>query len=129
MVDTTITENIVISNIHFYGGSHQFLPGSMRPLDELLQVMISHANLVIEIRGHICCVNGPGDAPDVETRLNNLSEARAKAVHDFLVENGITKERVSFKGLAHTEPVYPYPEKTEQERISNRRVEIKILAR
>lgn len=129
--DTSIRAgmNIVLKNINFQGGLHRFLPESTPMLEELLDAMKTYPSLVIRIEGHICCESHSGDGADGETGLYNLSEARAKAVSDYLIENNISPNRVSYKGFGHSAPIYPYPEKTEEERIENRRVEIKIISR
>jgi outer membrane protein OmpA-like peptidoglycan-associated protein len=121
--------NIVLKNINFVGGMHQFLPSAKPMLDELLDAMITYPNLVIRVEGHICCIEFNGDGPDLETGINNLSYARAKAVRDFLIENDIAPERVSYKGFGHSTPIYPWPEKNEEEKTLNRRVEIKIISK
>jgi outer membrane protein OmpA-like peptidoglycan-associated protein len=119
--------NIILKNINFYGGRHQFLPQSEPALQELLEAMRAYQNLVIRIEGHICCQPFSNDGLDNETGLNNLSEARAKAIQDYLIENGIEPGRLSYKGFGHSAPIYPFPEQNEEERVMNRRVEIKIL--
>lgn len=121
--------NITLRNINFYGSMHQFLPESGPSLLELLDAMKRFPNLMIRIEGHICCEPGEGDGYDQETGMNNLSEARAKAVKDFLVVNGIDHRRIHTKGFGHSAPIYPYPEKSIEEQKLNRRVEIKILSK
>jgi outer membrane protein OmpA-like peptidoglycan-associated protein len=108
---------------------HQFLRESAPMLVELVDAMNAYPKLVIRIEGHICCNPSPGDGLDLETDITNLSEARAKAVKDYLVRNDIAPDRVSYKGFGHSSPIYPYPEKTEEERTQNRRVEIKIISK
>jgi outer membrane protein OmpA-like peptidoglycan-associated protein len=129
--DTTVTagSKIVLPNINFRGGMHQILPGTYVILDELLSALQQNPNLVIEIQGHICCQPGEADGMDIETGEQNLSEARAKAIHDYLIGKGIEQRRLSYKGLGHSKPIFPYPEQSEGEQIANRRVEIKIISR
>jgi outer membrane protein OmpA-like peptidoglycan-associated protein len=131
LADSTLTTgtNIVLRNINFVGGMHQFLRESAPMLVELLDAMNAYPKLVIRIEGHICCNPSPGDGLDLETAITNLSEARAKAVKDYLVRNDIAPDRVFYKGFGHSSPIYPYPEKTEEERTQNRRVEIKIISK
>jgi outer membrane protein OmpA-like peptidoglycan-associated protein len=126
---TTAGTNIILHNINFFGGMHQFLPESEPMLEELLEAMLSNPKLVIRVEGHICCQEFNGDGMDGETGINNLSEARAKAVMDYLLTNGIESKRISFKGLGHSAPIYPYPEQSEEEKTQNRRVEIKIISK
>jgi outer membrane protein OmpA-like peptidoglycan-associated protein len=127
--NTKAGTNIILHNINFEGGVHQFLPESGPMLIELLEAMQSNPNLIIRVEGHICCQPEKGDGPDNETGIDNLSEARAKAVMDYLLANGIEAKRVSYKGFGHSAPIYPYPEQSEEERIQNRRVEIKIMSK
>jgi outer membrane protein OmpA-like peptidoglycan-associated protein len=96
-------------------------------LNELLAAMKDFPNLVIRVEGHICCQPGNVDGYDFDTRQYNLSAERAKAVMDFLIDNGISSERVSYVGLGHSNPIHPYPEETEEQKTMNRRVEIKII--
>lgn len=124
---TVAGTNIVLRNINFYGGRHHFLPASAPMLEELLDAMKTYPALVIRVEGHICCQPHTGDGLNAETGLYNLSEARAKAVKEYLVANGISNDRISYIGFGHSAPVYPYPEQSEEERVINRRVEIKII--
>lgn len=121
--------NIVLQSINFEGGRHRFLPEAMPALKELLATMQTYPKLVIRVEGHICCQENNVDGLDTETGLINLSEARAKAVRDYLIENSIDPNRVSYKGFGHSSPIYAYPEKSEEERIKNRRVELRILSK
>jgi outer membrane protein OmpA-like peptidoglycan-associated protein len=124
---TTVGTNIVLRNINFVGGRDEFLPESIGTLDELLDAMKSNKNLVIRIEGHICCQEGNIDGVNIATGVRNLSSARANAVMGFLLSHDINPDRVSAIGFGHSNPIYPYPENNEQERIENRRVEIKII--
>lgn len=121
--------NIILQSINFWGGRHQFLPESTPALKELLSTMQTYPKLIIRVEGHICCQEDNVDGLDTETGLINLSEARAKAISDYLVENNINPGRVAYKGFGHSSPIYPYPEKNEEERIKNRRVELRIVSK
>jgi len=122
-----IGDRIELPFILFVGGMHEFLPTSYPYLDELLNVMLAHPKLEIEIQGHICCQPGIEDGIDLATRKNDLSLARAIAVYDYLRKRGISKKRMQYVGLGHQFPITQ--EITEQEKTRNRRVEIKILKR
>jgi len=127
--DTLLQEgaNLVLQNLNFYGGMARIVPASYPMLEELLNVMQTTPGLEIEIQGHICCQPGDGDGVNSETGERSLSLDRAKAIHDYLVKNGIDKKRLSYKGFGHSQPIYPYPERNPEEAEANRRVEIKIL--
>lgn len=107
-----------LKGLNFYNMSDVVLPDSRPILDELLQIMNNNPTLNIEIQGHICCK---------EVEVEDISIKRAKTVYDFLLLNGISKNRISYKGFASTRPIYPLPEKNEEQRVANRRVEILIL--
>jgi outer membrane protein OmpA-like peptidoglycan-associated protein len=123
---TRAGDNIILKNINFYGGRHDFLPQAYTPLDELLQVMQQIPTLQIEIQGHICCTDGEQDGLDLDTGEPFLSFNRARAVYDYLVEKGIDKKRMTYRGFGHKFPIIEF-ERSEDERTTNRRVEIKII--
>jgi flagellar motor protein MotB len=57
----------------------------------------------------------------------DLSTQRAKAIYNFLLNHDIQKDRLSYKGFGSSQPIFALPEKDEQERAANRRVEILIV--
>ncbi|MFT3679124.1 MAG: OmpA family protein [Ferruginibacter sp.] len=124
---TKAGSSIVLKNMNFYGGTHVIIPNSLPVLMELVEVMKKNPSLEIAVEGHICCQKDSSDGLDIGTRTLNLSENRAKEICNYLWQNGIASNRLMYKGFAHQSPMFPYPEKTEQERTLNRRVEIKIL--
>jgi outer membrane protein OmpA-like peptidoglycan-associated protein len=125
---TKAGQNIILKNINFYGGSHRFLPTSYNALEDLLDAMQKIPTLVIEIQGHICCIQGEGDGQDNDNFEPFLSYNRARAVYGYLIRNGIKQNRMTYKGYGHKYPIYKI-EETEAERTANRRVEIKIVSK
>ena len=111
-------EKLKIENLNFLINTYVVVNESRGKLYELLLVLQKNPKLKIEIQGNICCM--PVD------RLN-LSAQRAKAVYGFLISNGIDKSRLSYKGFGSSRPMYELPEKSEEERAANRRVEVLIL--
>jgi outer membrane protein OmpA-like peptidoglycan-associated protein len=116
---------IRLDNINFIGGEHYFVEGSIRSLVRLLTTLELYPNLEIEIQGYICCTSDGTDGYDNSTGTPNLSVNRAKAVYDFLVKKGIDAQRLTYKGFGSSKKLVE--EITENDRITNRRVEIKIL--
>jgi outer membrane protein OmpA-like peptidoglycan-associated protein len=94
-----VGDKIVLENILFVGGYRTFLPESYSALDTLTAVLKRKPSFHILILGHICCMPPGKDGPDLETGIYNLSFMRAKAVYDYLVEKGISAERLSYKGM------------------------------
>ncbi len=126
-VKMTIGSSLVLKNLQFIGGTHILLQTSMPELNELLEALMNNIRIKISIEGHICCQPGDEDGLDSYTYTKDLSVQRAKAIYTYLIQNGIEKSRLYYKGFGHSAPIYPYPEKTNVEQMENRRVEIKIL--
>ena len=110
---------IKLRALNFYNNSDVIVPKSQPVLKELLDIMKSNLKLKIEIQGHICC-----KLPNQE---DTISEARAKAVYDYLIKNKIDKGRMTYKGYGVSKPIYKIPEKNDFEADENRRVEILII--
>ncbi len=119
-----VGDKIELPNIFFYGGLPTFLQISYPYLEELVTTLQQNQKIEVEIQGHVCCTNDD-DGVDNSTGKRNLSEVRAKAVYDYLVNHGIDKARMQHHGYGHTFPITL--ERTEAERTRNRRVELKIL--
>ncbi len=110
---------ITLENIYFFNNSAKTVPKSESLLYELFCVMVDNPKLKIEIQGHICCKR-----PDQKEVISN---ARAKAVYNYLIRKKIDRNRMTFKGYGVSRPVHTIPEKNTQEEDENRRVEILIL--
>ena len=115
-----VGDKLVLKNLHFYNRSGIFVPQSRPILEELLKIMLANPNLKIEIQGHICCQQG--------TDVEDTAKVRALAVYNYLINNGINKNRLSYKSFGSTKPIHKIPENNENERNENRRVEIQIIA-
>lgn len=115
-----VGDKLILKNLHFYNRSGIFVPESRPILEELLKIMLSNPNLKIEIQGHICCQKG--------TDVEDTAKVRALAVYNYLIQNGIAKNRLSYKSFGSTRPIHTIPENNEDERNENRRVEIQIVA-
>ena len=111
-------EKVRIDNLNFVENSFGVMADSRHRLFELLETMKLHPGLKIKLQGHVCCMKA--DRTDLSTK-------RAKAVMQFLNLNGIEKSRLSFEGFGVSQPMYPIPEKSPEEREANRRVEVLIL--
>lgn len=111
-------EKLQIKNLNFQFNTFAITNDSRGKLYELLLVMQQNPQLKIQVQGHICCNN---------SHKETLSTQRAKAIKGFLISQGIDNSRVTFKGFGSTEPIFPLPEKSEEERAANRRVEILIM--
>ncbi len=109
-----------INNINFYGNQEVLLPESYPSVEALCKLMKKNNKMVIRIEGH---VNGTGQTASEQT----LSEWRAKTVYNYLIKNGIEKERMSTIGYAANNMLYPHTS-NEIQASANRRVEINVIS-
>ena len=114
----SIDEIITLQNILFNTDESILLPQSYNELRMLLDMLNSHPTMKIELRGH---------TDDKGTIEHNriLSEARAKAVADYLIYHGITPSRLLWKGYGKSMPIDTNA--TPEGRRNNRRVEYRIV--
>ena len=110
---------IKLQNLYFFNNSDKIVPKSEPTLKELLDIMNKNPKLKIEIQGHICC--------KMPNQPDEISEARAKMVFDYLRKNKIDRKRLTYKGYGVSRPIHPIPEKNVMEEDENRRVEILII--
>lgn len=111
---------VVLDNIFFSFGSDSLLPESRFELDGLAAFLEEEPSVHIEIHGHT-------DAVGSEEDNQRLSEARAKAVYEALIDRGIGPERLRYRGFGERRPVADND--TEEGRKRNRRTEFIILRR
>ncbi|MCK4664146.1 MAG: OmpA family protein [Bacteroidales bacterium] len=108
---------IVLENIFFETGKTSLLPISYTELDRVYNFMQMFEIKEIEISGHT-------DSEGPEEFNQKLSEGRAKAVVDYLVEKGIEDVRLSYIGYGENKPIDT--NNTDIGRAQNRRVEFKL---
>lgn len=113
-------KHMVIEDIEFNAGSSEFTSASEPRLRRLKDFLALNSELNIEIQGHVFAL-GPNSIAG-----QKISEARAKRVLKYLVENGIDKGRLKAVGYGNTKPIYIEPKFSYEEQ-ANRRVEILIL--
>ncbi len=120
-----VGQNVVFENILFYGNSAQILPESKPALEVILATMKRNSTMNIEIQGHVNCPTTWSDCDHMQEHNMQLSVNRAKAVYDYLNDNGIDTQRMTFKGYGATKMVYP-DARSEDKMEKNRRVEILV---
>jgi outer membrane protein OmpA-like peptidoglycan-associated protein/tetratricopeptide (TPR) repeat protein len=111
---------VVLRNIFFDIDKFALKEESKVELDKLVAFLKANATLTIEISGHT-------DNTGIKQKNLDLSKNRAKAVLDYLVEQGILASRLTYKGYADTQPIAD--NKTENGRKQNRRTEFKIISK
>lgn len=118
-------ESMAVEGLSFVPGRHLILKSAVPVVQKLLKTLTDNPTIKIEIQGHVCCTAGE-DGLDYDTKKMNLSEARAKAIYDYLVAKGISSDRLSYKGFGHSRPKEIIEDTPEKEQ-ANRRVEIMIV--
>lgn len=113
-----VGSSIVLKNIFFDFNQASLRPESINELQRLIKLMNDLPALKIEISGH---TDNIGSAQYNKT----LSERRAKSVVDYLIENGVSANRLTYKGHGFDMPVAPND--TEEGRQQNRRTEFKVI--
>lgn len=107
---------IRLKSIFFDTGKSELADDDYPELDKLVDQLEKNPQMEIRINGHT-------DSQGNEDLNQKLSEARAKAVFDYLIEKGIGNE-IDFKGFGSSKPVGTND--TEEGRRQNRRVEFEI---
>ncbi len=122
--EEAITENIppsqpiILKNVFFESASAALKPTSRIELNRLRDLLIENPSLTIQINGHTDNVGSEND-----NQL--LSEARAKAVMTFLIDEGINAARLQAKGYGESQPIDTND--TPDGRQNNRRTEFVVL--
>lgn len=114
----SIGESIILKNIFFDYNKATLRPESESELERLYKYMTDIPTMKIEISGHT-------DSDGSETYNQKLSENRAKAVVDYLINRGIDRERMVAVGQGELMPIATND--TPEGKQQNRRTELKIL--
>lgn len=108
---------IVFYNIRFLPNSATIINASGSDLKRLLDFLLTERNWNIQIIGHT-----NSNVFTDERYLQKLSERRALAVRNFLLQHGIANDRMRCFGLGGKNPLYD--NKKPEEAVKNLRVEI-----
>lgn len=93
----SISKPSVVENIFYDYDKADLRPKSKTALNELIAVLHDNPNVTIEMASHTD--RWGSDAYNI-----NLSERRAKSVVDYLVENGISRDRLQPHGYGKSRP-------------------------
>jgi outer membrane protein OmpA-like peptidoglycan-associated protein len=113
-----LAPQVVLEGITFLFDSSQIQPASEDALARAAQLLRDNPAARVEIGGHTCDIGS--DKYNLE-----LSQARAAAVADWLVEHGIARDRLEVHGYGNTQP--KVPNDSEENRALNRRIEFRRL--
>jgi outer membrane protein OmpA-like peptidoglycan-associated protein len=108
----------VLNKVQFLYNSAEFAQGSLPQLDSAVLVFKNYPNLEVLIKGH---TSSEGDA-DYNQKL---SEKRAFAVKNYLMNNGIDAKRLTAQGFGETKLLMS--DDSEDNKRLNRRIEFEVV--
>jgi flagellar motor protein MotB len=112
-----VGNTIVMKNIFFETDMHDLKEDSKPELDKLVEFLAHNSGISVEISGHT-------DNIGSEEYNMVLSQERADAVKNYLINSSVESSRLTSVGYGYTRPV-TFNE-TEEGRALNRRTEIRI---
>jgi outer membrane protein OmpA-like peptidoglycan-associated protein len=108
---------VSMSDVLFDTGHYSLNSGAREKLAKVAGILIAYPGLYIEVGGYTDNVGG-------DEMNQKLSENRAGAVRDYLVQEGVGTNSVSAKGFGNTSPVAS--NENSSGRQENRRVELVV---
>ena len=118
MMPIEVGITVRLNNIFFDFDKTTLRPESIPQLDRVVKFMRDNPTVSVEIGGHT-------DSKGSDEYNINLSQGRAEAVVNYVIEQGVDYSRIIAKGYGESLPVDT--NSTDEGRQSNRRVEFKIL--
>lgn len=110
--------NFELRNVFFETAKYDLKSSSYTELNYIVDILKSNSSIKIRVAGHTDNVGN-------STTNQQLSENRAKSVMNYLIEKGISPERLNSIGYGSSKP--KHDNNTEEGRAKNRRTEIEIL--
>ncbi|MBV9086337.1 MAG: OmpA family protein [Acidobacteriaceae bacterium] len=115
--DTSRGLVVNMSDVLFESGKYNLRPAARERLAKIAGVLLAHPDLRLEIEGHT-------DNIGSDSFNQTLSEKRAAAVQEYLVQQGIPADAITIRGLGKSEPIAD--NSTSAGRQKNRRVELVV---
>jgi len=107
-----------LEGIVFESGNDIIKASSFPILDRVVEVLAKHNDIKLKISGHT-------DSQGNDRNNLLLSDSRAKATKQYLIDNGISASRLESMGYGETKPLAD--NKTKEGRSANRRVEFVVV--
>lgn len=119
-----INKIFVLENIYYNFARAEIRPDAAKELDKLVQLLIDNPEIKIELGSHT-------DSVDTDSYNLDLSQRRANSAVNYIVQHGISPDRIVAKGYGESKPIArnTNPDGTDnpEGRQKNRRTEFKIL--
>lgn len=113
-----VGQQMSLHNVFFAFDSWELRDESLPELEKLFSLLESNHGMVVEIGGHT-------DSTGSDEHNLILSEKRARVVRDYLINRGISHDRLHYKGYGEKVPLYDNA--SEEGKRKNRRTDIRIL--
>lgn len=114
----SMEQDFTLDGVQFEFDSSKLTSDAKVVLQEVIEAMKKHPNVRLEIQGHTDNVGDP-------SYNITLSQERAQAVKDHMVENGISATRLTTNGFGENKPIASNA--TAEGRALNRRIEFVIV--
>ena len=108
---------VSMSDVLFDSGQFSLKPGAREKLAKVAGILLAYPGLNIEVGGYTDNVGG-------DAMNQTLSENRAGAVRDYLVQEGVLRNSVTARGFGNTMPVSSNDNAAGRQ--ENRRVELVV---
>ncbi|MDH4058879.1 MAG: OmpA family protein [Cyclobacteriaceae bacterium] len=113
-----LNKDYILKNIQFEFDSYTLLSSSFKELNQVAEYLLANPNLNVRLSGHT-------DFLGTDEYNIVLSQNRARSVADYLISKGVKHGRINSFGFGKSRPIAP--EKTDEARSINRRVEIRFI--
>lgn len=119
-----LNKTFVLDNIYYDYDKYNIREDAAKELDKLVQLLIDNPEIKIELGSHT-------DSVDSDSYNQLLSQRRAESAVKYLIQHGISPDRLVAKGYGESKPIArnTNPDGTDNPvgRQKNRRTEFKIL--
>lgn len=105
----------ILSGVNFDFNSDVVRPDAKEVLKSDIKILRENPQIRVEIQGHTCDL-GPAEYN------RSLSDRRANSIKEYLVSQGIARNRLEARGYGEDRP--RFPNDSEENRARNRRVEL-----
>jgi outer membrane protein OmpA-like peptidoglycan-associated protein len=116
--DTDLADDLKLSMVHFNFNKAILTSDALGILGRIKDFLVAHPTAHIIVKGHT-------DSEGTNTFNNRLSQKRAHAVAEWLLNNGIDQDRIITQGFGEEQPAVD--NNNDDNRAKNRRAEVEII--
>lgn len=95
MTGKSPAETIALTTVYFNNNSVD--PNNVAKLDEVAELMMANPDLKLTITGH-------ADKRELDSFMGDISIDRAKAVYQYLIDKGVSADRLEYNGVQNNDP-------------------------